>query len=438
MASITENLIQDVQIGDQSPARLASSAYGICDSAAADTIKVVEMTGFQLMEGVTIHVKFNNANTASNPTLNVQTSGAFPIVQYGTTGVGVSALTSSWPAGAVVSFTLIVVGTAKYWAENFGVNTDTQYDVQDTYNNTSSDPISGKGVKAALETLDITAITNTAGKTVETITEQDGKVGATFQDIQIGESQVTNLTNDLAAKAPIANPTFTGTVTLPAAGPQTDNEAATKKYVDDRSAGLTGAMHYIDAPNAVFTVTYPTPTQQDSNPMPVVTVSGTMPTGYIPKAGDIIIYEHQEFIYTGSAWRLLGDEGSYALKTNTVSVVEDITISHTIPSLTVTDKSIPNVTNAGTAPSLSHSEFNIKEVQNDSTPTTMKVENGTLKITIGSASTSKNTEVSKITNWSAGSAATLGTAIEVGSASNWSAGTQAAIATLPKVTVVKP
>lgn len=38
----------------------------------------------------------------------------------------------------------------------------------------------------------------------------------TGSDIVLTESQVTNLTTDLSAKAPLASPTFTGTVTLPA------------------------------------------------------------------------------------------------------------------------------------------------------------------------------------------------------------------------------
>jgi len=30
--------------------------------------------------------------------------------------------------------------------------------------------------------------------------------------------------------------------------------------------------------------------------------------------GDVILYNAQEFVWTGGAWRLLGDEGSYAVK----------------------------------------------------------------------------------------------------------------------------
>jgi hypothetical protein len=56
----------------------------------------------------------------------------------------------------------------------------------------------------------------------------------------------TKLASSTAAStyAPINNPTFTGTVTLPA-NPGTANEAATKSYVDNISAGLNfhAAVH---------------------------------------------------------------------------------------------------------------------------------------------------------------------------------------------------
>lgn len=51
------------------------------------------------------------------------------------------------------------------------------------------------------------------------------------------QSQIANLTTDLAAKAPTASPTFTGTVTVPA--PVNDTDAATKLYVDNSVQGLS-------------------------------------------------------------------------------------------------------------------------------------------------------------------------------------------------------
>lgn len=63
-----------------------------------------------------------------------------------------------------------------------------------------------------------------------------------FEDVtnEEGESlqeQLENLETELAAKAPINNPVFSGTVTL-AADPTQDLEAATKQYVDRLVAGI--------------------------------------------------------------------------------------------------------------------------------------------------------------------------------------------------------
>lgn len=83
---------------------LASNAYGYCETGAATAAKVVDMTGFSLIEGVTIHIKFKNSNSASNPTLNINGTGAIPIIIYGTTAAGSSSSTG-WSAGAILSFT---------------------------------------------------------------------------------------------------------------------------------------------------------------------------------------------------------------------------------------------------------------------------------------------------------------------------------------------
>ena len=433
--SITANLIQDVQIGSQSPARIAASAYAICDTPATDADKIVAMTGFNLMQGVTIHVKFIYANTASGVRLNVDTSGLHPVIVHG----GNNAPNPVWSAGAVVSFTYDGVN----WVMNTGI--DTTYPIQDTYDGTNGNPISGIGVKDALETLDITTINNTAGKTVATITESDGIVGATFQDIAIAESQVTNLTTDLEAKMLKSGGTFTGNVnfgagaTLTVNTPTAEGHAVTKAYVDAITGGITGAMRLVDAPNATFTVTYPTPTEEIPDPLPTVTTGGTFPSGYTPAVGDVIIYEHQEFVYTGSVWRLLGDEGSYAFKTNVQQVVKDITLSNSLPSLTITPTSIPQIASVGSAPVMVKTDHTIKTTNVSSvTPTHVAVDNGTLKITLGSGANFTDVTATEITSWTDGVAPTLDTAVSLASVLNFTQGTGASIATKPMQTVVVP
>lgn len=77
---------------------------------------------------------------------------------------------------------------------------------------------------------------------------------------------------------------------------------AVKTYVDAQTNGLTGAMHFIGEATVVITPN-----------------SGVDPriSGYsLAKAepGDVILSEQKEFVWTGGSWRLLGDEGSYAVK----------------------------------------------------------------------------------------------------------------------------
>lgn len=51
--------------------------YGVCSTAAATAAKAVSITGTPTLEaGLHVFVKFSNANTASNPTLNVNSLGA--------------------------------------------------------------------------------------------------------------------------------------------------------------------------------------------------------------------------------------------------------------------------------------------------------------------------------------------------------------------------
>lgn len=65
--------------------------------------------------------------------------------------------------------------------------------ITDTYSGTSSDGMSGKAVKSAIDALDGT-ITGSAGagKTLTAFSQTDGKVSATFSNISITKSQVSD------------------------------------------------------------------------------------------------------------------------------------------------------------------------------------------------------------------------------------------------------
>lgn len=78
---------------------IGSNLYGICSTEASTVAKIVSMPDFDvLVEGVTIHVFFQYANTASSPTLQVGSTEAKPIKYNGL-------LDGSWEAGGFISFT---------------------------------------------------------------------------------------------------------------------------------------------------------------------------------------------------------------------------------------------------------------------------------------------------------------------------------------------
>lgn len=302
-------LIEQVQIGSEVYG-IASTAFGTCNTTAGVQEKTVNIPGFALQEGVTIHVRFVNVNSATNPTLNVNGTGALEMRQYDSQVMGQTAETTGWQAGAVVSFTYIKIGDNGYWYRDQGYNTNTTYTIKNTYTSTDGNPISGKGVAAALGTLDVSNISGFGqDKTLKTLSETDGKISATFQSIQIAESQVTNLTTHLNAKAPIASPTFTGTVTLPGA-PTEDLHAATKKYVDDKTSALTGAMHFIGITSTALADGDTTATLTPKTASPS---SLTKTTGFV--AGDVVLYSstagETEFVWTGSAWEIIGDDDDH-------------------------------------------------------------------------------------------------------------------------------
>lgn len=85
-----------------------------------------------------------------------------------------------------------------------------------------------------------------------------------------------------------------------------NNNLATNRaivnYIDNATAGLTGAMHFIGEATVEIT--------NNSIVNPRI-------DGYnFSKAqgGDVILFNAAEYVWTGTNWRLLGDEGSYAVR----------------------------------------------------------------------------------------------------------------------------
>ena len=58
--------------------------YGTCSTASATVAKTVTLSGFELVTNVRVTIKFTNSNTATNATLNINSTGAKAIYYHGT------------------------------------------------------------------------------------------------------------------------------------------------------------------------------------------------------------------------------------------------------------------------------------------------------------------------------------------------------------------
>lgn len=78
---------------------IGSNLYGTCTSSSDATTKVVTMPDFDVLtEGISVHIYFQNENTAPTPYLKVGSTVAKPI-RYNGTQDGV------WEGGSFVLFT---------------------------------------------------------------------------------------------------------------------------------------------------------------------------------------------------------------------------------------------------------------------------------------------------------------------------------------------
>lgn len=403
---------------------VGSMLYGVCSTSdAAAAAKTVTCAAFDtLATGVTVHVKFTTANTNTAPTLQVGSTDAKSITNPGGN--------LTWSANSVISFTY----DGTNWIMNDGRDNNTTYstltqDLVNTGTETTGKLVTAKIIKDtvtnAINALD-GSVSGSAGsgKTLTAFSQTDGKVSATFGNISITKSQVSDLGTIGAAAAK-------GVDTSISAGSTSGNlptSAAVANYVSTATAGLTGAMHFKGVTTTALTDGTTTATVKINN------------ADYTPSAGDVVLYSEKEFLWTGTAWELLGDEGSYALKTSTASVVGSFTFTaNTKPTLTVTSTDIPNVTGVGTLPSLTITSTSIPNVTNKGSAASFSVASGTLTLSPGSAPTLGTAiSVGSASGWSAGTLPTLGTKITVGSASGWNAGSQASITNKTSTTVVVP
>lgn len=352
--------IGKVQIGATGDQVLVGSTlYGVCSVAAATAAKEVTLPDFDaVMHGITVQVRFENGNSVTTGvTLKVGSTNPFPVV-----GNCVCAVDD------VIAFTLSQTGSGTVWYANHSIL------VQE---GTTDGTIRVAGEEVAVH----------------------GLGSAAYEDTTAFATAAQGQKADQAM--PKSGGTFTGPIILDA-DPTSAMGAATKNYVDNIAQGLTdltAPMHFIGETPA-----------QDAEGHPILPDAQTSYENYV--AGDVLLVGDKEYVYSkgnnaaNSQWILLGDEGSYALKSSTASVgsasgwnagalpelgeaieADDITnwdagsssnavvnqgvlrlTNSTVPTLAYTAKQVPNVTSLGTLPSLTVTPTTVVVPDNSITP----------------------------------------------------------------------
>lgn len=194
--------------------------------------------------------------------------------------------------------------------------------VDGTYNSSTNKIATISSITSAINALDVSNITGFgAGKTLATLTETDGKISATFQNISITESQISDFGSYVPTARTIAGLALTGNIS------SSDLVSA---------LGLSQALTFVGL--------------STTDPM---STSGATVSGHSTwKKGDVVLYNNLEYVnITGSNtssttpnpnWEEFGDAASYALKTTTISAGSGLsgggdlstnrTISHATPT----------------------------------------------------------------------------------------------------------
>lgn len=179
-----------------------------------------------------------------------------------------------------------------------------------TYNASTNKVATESTISDAIATLDSQTAEDAASatKVVAEVTQADGivtvqkvAVADILPDVEDTENGFVVAVSQTDGKIAVTHKAATEVLGFEGNYDKTSNPIATRQYVLDSVADLNGAMHFRGTVDADPTITAPTGTY---------------------KAGDVVLFGYDEYVFDGTNWLPLGNESIYAKKTD---VADDFT-----------------------------------------------------------------------------------------------------------------
>ena len=172
-----------------------------------------------------------------------------------------------------------------------------------TYNASTNKVATESTISNAIAALDSQTAEDAASatKVVAEVTQADGivtvqkvAVADILPDVEDTENGFVVAVSQTDGKIAVTHKTATEVLGFEGNYDKTSNPIATRQYVLDSVADLNGAMHFRGTVDADPTITTPTGTY---------------------KAGDVVLFGYDEYVFDGTKWLALGNESIYAKKT---------------------------------------------------------------------------------------------------------------------------
>ena len=290
--------------------------YAVCSTAAGTAAKTVSIPGITLKTGVEITVRFSATNTAANPTLNLNSTGA-KAIRYRNTAISAGYLAANrtyrfvydgtyWQlVGDVDTNTTYTAATAapKAPASSAAVGTSAKYAREDHVHplQTSVSGNSGSATKLANARTILVDLASTDAETFDGTANITPGVSGTLPAARGGTGRTDGKVASLATKRTIDGVQFDGSANIHHFGTCSTAAGTAAKTVALSGFVLATGAEITVKFSATNTASSPTLNVNNTGAKAIRYKNAAVPSGYI------VANKTYQLIYDGTYWQIVGD-----------------------------------------------------------------------------------------------------------------------------------